>query len=93
VPYHYWSVIGEESPVSEVVGCCPPPFWNGRGARSASGGSIFYRGAGAEVMNELVAKFQRWEELCSRLDGPGARICDMLLGPPPSQARWADRLV
>jgi hypothetical protein len=46
-----------------------------------------------EVMNELVAKFQRWEELCSRLDGPGARICDMLLGPPPSQARWADRLV
>jgi hypothetical protein len=39
-----------------------------------------------EVMNELVAKFQRQEELCSWLEGPGMRICDLLLGPPPSQA-------
>jgi hypothetical protein len=45
-----------------------------------------------EVMNELVAKFLRLEELSSRLEGPGRRIYDMLLGPPPSQARWADRL-
>jgi hypothetical protein len=45
-----------------------------------------------EVMNELVAKFQRQEELCSRLEEPGARIYYMLLGPPPSQAGWADRL-
>jgi hypothetical protein len=42
-----------------------------------------------EVMNELVAKFQRWEELCSRFEGPGTSICDLLLGLPPSQARWA----
>jgi hypothetical protein len=45
-----------------------------------------------EVTNELVAKFQRREELCSRHEGPGVRICDLLLGPPPSQARWADHL-
>jgi hypothetical protein len=43
-------------------------------------------------MNELVAKFQRQEELCSQLEEPGARIYYMLLGPPPSQAGWADRL-
>jgi hypothetical protein len=43
-------------------------------------------------MNELVAKFRRWEELCLRLEGPGARICGMLLSPPPSQACWADHL-
>jgi hypothetical protein len=42
--------------------------------------------------NELVAKFWRWEELCSRLEGPSARICNLLLGPPPSQAWWADHL-
>jgi hypothetical protein len=39
-----------------------------------------------EVMNDLVAKFQRWKELCSWLEGPGVRIYDLLLGPPPSQA-------
>jgi hypothetical protein len=43
-------------------------------------------------MNELVAKFWRREELCSWLEGPSARICDLLLGPPPSQAQWANRL-
>jgi hypothetical protein len=31
-----------------------------------------------EVMDELVAKFQRQEELCLRLVGLGARICDLL---------------
>jgi hypothetical protein len=45
-----------------------------------------------EVTNELVTKFWRREELCSQLEGPGARICNLLLGPPPSQARWADSL-
>jgi hypothetical protein len=39
-----------------------------------------------EVMNELVAKFRRQEELCSRLEGPGTRIYELLFGPPPSQA-------
>jgi hypothetical protein len=33
-----------------------------------------------EVMGELVAKFWRLEELCSWLERPGARICDLLLG-------------
>jgi hypothetical protein len=45
-----------------------------------------------EVMDELVAKFWRLEELCSRLEWPSVRICDLLLGPPLGQARWADRL-
>jgi hypothetical protein len=45
-----------------------------------------------EVMDELVAKFQRQEELCLRLVGPGARICDLLLRLPASQAQCADHL-
>jgi hypothetical protein len=34
-----------------------------------------------EVMDKLVAKFWRLEELCSRLERPSARIYDLLLGP------------
>jgi hypothetical protein len=45
-----------------------------------------------EIADELVAQFQKLEELCSRLEWPGVRICDLLLRPPPDQARWADRL-
>jgi hypothetical protein len=45
-----------------------------------------------EVMNDLVAKFWRREELCSWLEGPGVMICDLLLRPLPSQARWANHL-
>jgi hypothetical protein len=45
-----------------------------------------------EIMNELIAKFQKLEELCSRLEGHGKRICRLLLGPPPSHACWADCL-
>jgi hypothetical protein len=45
-----------------------------------------------EVMDELVAEFWRLEELCLRLERPGMRICDLLLGSPLSQARWADHL-
>jgi hypothetical protein len=43
-------------------------------------------------MDELVAQFQKLEELCSRLEQPDARICDLLLEPPPNQARWANHL-
>jgi hypothetical protein len=35
-----------------------------------------------EVMDELVAEFWRLEELCSWLERPGSRICNLLLGPP-----------
>jgi hypothetical protein len=45
-----------------------------------------------EVMNELTAKFQKLEELCSWLEGPSMRICSLLLEPPPGQACWADHL-
>jgi hypothetical protein len=31
-------------------------------------------------------------ELCSQFERPGVRICDLLLGLPPDQARWADHL-
>jgi hypothetical protein len=43
-------------------------------------------------MEELVAKFRRLEEMCSWLERPNARICDLLLGPPLYQARCADYL-
>jgi hypothetical protein len=45
-----------------------------------------------EVVSELTAKFQKLEELCPQLEVPGMKICSLLLGPPPGQARWADRL-
>jgi hypothetical protein len=45
-----------------------------------------------DVMNELTAKIQKLEELCSWLKGLGVRICDLLLGPLPGQAQWADHL-
>jgi hypothetical protein len=45
-----------------------------------------------EVTNELVTKFQRWEELCSWLEGPGTKICTLLIGPLVSQPRWTDHL-
>jgi hypothetical protein len=45
-----------------------------------------------ELMDKVVAQFRKLEELCSQLEQPSASICDLLLGPPPDQARWADRL-
>jgi hypothetical protein len=38
-----------------------------------------------EVMDELVAEFQRPEELSLWLECPGTRINDLLLGPPLGQ--------
>jgi hypothetical protein len=43
-------------------------------------------------LGELVAEFQRLEERCSLLERLTIRICDLLLGPPPSWVRLADRL-
>jgi hypothetical protein len=45
-----------------------------------------------EIMDELVAQFRKLVVLCSRLEWPSARIYDLLLGLPPDQALWADRL-
>jgi hypothetical protein len=45
-----------------------------------------------EIMDEVVAQFQKLEELCLGRERPDTRICDLLQGPPPDQARWADRL-
>jgi hypothetical protein len=45
-----------------------------------------------QVMGEVVAKFQRLEELCLRPGQLGTRICDLLLDPPLGQARWVDRV-
>jgi hypothetical protein len=39
-----------------------------------------------EIMDELVVEFRRLEELCSRLERLGARICDLLLGLSLGQA-------
>jgi hypothetical protein len=45
-----------------------------------------------EVVDELVAKFQKPEERCSWLERPGARIYDLLLVPLSNQAWLADCL-
>jgi hypothetical protein len=45
-----------------------------------------------EVVGELVAKFQKLEEQCSRLERPTMRICDLLLRPPPGRTRLTDHL-
>jgi hypothetical protein len=47
---------------------------------------------GVEIMDELVAQFQKLEEPCSWLEQLDTRICDLLLRPAPDQARWANRL-
>jgi hypothetical protein len=39
-----------------------------------------------DVVDELVAEFRKLEERRSWLERPGVRICDLLLGPPSSQA-------
>jgi hypothetical protein len=40
-----------------------------------------------EVVDELVVEFQKLEEWRSRLEWPGMRICNRLLGPPSGRAR------
>jgi hypothetical protein len=46
-----------------------------------------------EVVGELLAKFWKLEERCSWLEHHGTRICDLLLGRPPSRARLGDHPV
>jgi hypothetical protein len=48
--------------------------------------------SGTKVMSELASQLQRLEELCPRLEGPGVRIYDQLLGLSPNQARWTNHL-
>jgi hypothetical protein len=48
--------------------------------------------AHVEVVNKLVAKFQKVETCSSKLKWPTVRICDLLLGPPPGWAWLADCL-
>jgi hypothetical protein len=45
-----------------------------------------------KVVDELVAKFRKLHERRSRLERPGVRNCDLLLGPPSVRARLAKRL-
>jgi hypothetical protein len=45
-----------------------------------------------DVVGELAMKFQKLEERHSQLEWSGARICDLLLGPPPGRARLASCL-
>jgi hypothetical protein len=67
-----------------------------RAAMSSTAELVLGRSLGktswVEVMNELTTKLQGMEELCLRLEGPGARIYSLLLGPPPGKVRWADHL-
>jgi hypothetical protein len=43
-----------------------------------------------EVVDEMVAKFRKQEEQCSRLERPDMRVCDLFLGPPFSLARMVN---
>jgi hypothetical protein len=79
VSCHCWATTGEESPIDEDAAVCSTMEL--LPGHSPSG---TFR---VEVTNELVAEFHLWEELCLRLEGPGMRIYDLLLGPQPSQAR------
>jgi hypothetical protein len=45
-----------------------------------------------EVMGKWAAKFQCLEETCSRLEGPGEKICSLFLGPSSDQAHRANCL-
>jgi hypothetical protein len=45
-----------------------------------------------EVVSELATKLLKMEDWRSRLERPAARICDLLLGPPPGRARLTDCL-
>jgi hypothetical protein len=44
------------------------------------------------VVNELVAEFQKVDMHRLKLERPTTRICDLLLRPPPGWAWLADRL-
>jgi hypothetical protein len=46
----------------------------------------------AEVVSELVVKFQKVEMHHSKLEWPTTRICDLMLGPLPSWAWLTDHL-
>jgi hypothetical protein len=48
--------------------------------------------AHAEMVNELVAEFQKLEMRRLKLERPVAWILDLLLGPPPSRAWLANHL-
>jgi hypothetical protein len=45
-----------------------------------------------EVVGELVAEFWKPDKRSSRLEWPGMRTYDLLVGPPPGRARLVDHL-
>jgi hypothetical protein len=45
-----------------------------------------------EIVDELIAEFWRQEERRSRLERPGMRVCNLILGPPSGRAQLADWL-
>jgi hypothetical protein len=45
-----------------------------------------------EVLDKLIAKFQKQEERCSHLERPSTWACDLIVGPPSGRARLADQL-
>jgi hypothetical protein len=45
-----------------------------------------------EVEGELATEFQKVKDRCSQLERSAVRICALLLGPPPAQARLANHL-
>jgi hypothetical protein len=46
-----------------------------------------------DIVDELVAEFQKQEQQCLCLEKSGVRVCDLILGPPSNWVRLADQLV
>jgi hypothetical protein len=44
------------------------------------------------IVDELAAKIWKQEEWCSRLEWPGTRVCDLILGLPSDRARLVGQL-
>jgi hypothetical protein len=45
-----------------------------------------------EIVDELIAKFWRQEEWRSCFERPGARVYDLILGPPSNWARLMNQM-
>jgi hypothetical protein len=100
MPGHSRSPKGERSHVRGNADYCRPSCRDGRAVYHAPGGGVFHCGVRAQalaieafrvdVVDELVTKFQRQQEQCSRLEKSGARVCDLILGPPSGRVQLAN---
>jgi hypothetical protein len=93
VPFHSRSSKVEKSPIGGNADHFPPPRRDDQRACRSLGGDVFCHGTfRMEVVDEMVAEFQKQEERRSWLERPSARVYDLILGPPSNWTLLADRL-